>query len=77
MSDNPGQYPARDPAKRRFMAIQAMRWAGLALVIFGLLVIYRRIDLPKEAGYVLFLIGIVDALIMPSILARRWKSPPP
>lgn len=59
------------------MAIQAMRWLGLALVIFALLVIYRRIDLPVEAGYALFLVGLVDALIMPSILARRWKSPPP
>jgi hypothetical protein len=69
--------PANDPAKARYMVIQAMRFAGLALVIFGLLIIYRRIDLPKEAGYVLFLVGIVDALVMPSVLARRWKSPPP
>ncbi|MBW8786081.1 MAG: hypothetical protein JF593_15905 [Novosphingobium sp.] len=50
---------AQDPARRRYIAILAMRWAGLALVVFGLLVIYRRIDLPKEAGYVLFLVGIV------------------
>lgn len=64
-------------ARRRFMAIQAMRWAGVALVIFGLLVITRRIDMPKEAGYVLFLVGVIDALIMPTVLARRWKSPPP
>lgn len=68
---------APDPAKRRYQAILAMRWAGVALVIFGLMIIYRRIDLPKEAGYVLFLVGVIDALIMPSVLARRWKSPPP
>ncbi|MBV1686593.1 hypothetical protein KRR38_02630 [Novosphingobium sp. G106] len=68
---------APDPAKRRYQTILAMRWAGMALVIFGLMIIYRRIDLPKEAGYVLFLIGIIDALIVPSVLARRWKSPPP
>lgn len=68
--------PAQDPARRRYMAILAMRWAGVALVIFGLLVIYRRIDLPREAGYVLFLVGVIDALIMPTVLARRWKSPP-
>lgn len=67
--------PAQDPAKLRYMVIQAMRWAGVALVIVGLLVIYRRIDLPQEAGYVLFLVGIVDALIVPTLLARRWKSP--
>ena len=59
------------------MAIHAMRWAGLALVLFALLVIYRRIDLPIEAGYVLVVVGLLDALIMPTVLARRWRSPPP
>ena len=66
-----------DPARPRFMVIQAMRWAGMALVVIGLLTISGRIDLPREAGYALFLVGIVDALIMPTVLARRWKSPPP
>jgi hypothetical protein len=68
---------SEDPARRRFMVVQAMRWAGVAFVILGLLVINGRVDLPREAGYVLFLIGIVDALVMPTVLARRWKSPPP
>jgi hypothetical protein len=66
-----------DPARRRFMVVQAMRWAGVALVMLGLLVIDGRIDLPREAGYVLFAVGIIDALVMPTVLARRWKSPPP
>lgn len=68
--------PAADRARSRFIAIQAMRWIGLAMVIVALLIINRRIDLPKEAGYLLFLFGLFDALIMPIILARRWKSPP-
>jgi hypothetical protein len=66
-----------DPARRRFMVVQTMRWAGVALVMLGLLVIDGRIDLPREAGYVLFAVGIIDALVMPTVLARRWKSPPP
>lgn len=68
--------PARDPAKARFIAIQAMRFMGVALVIFGLLVINRQVDLPIEAGYALFLVGLVDALVMPTVLSRRWKTPP-
>lgn len=64
------------PAKARFIVIQLMRWAGAAIAVFGLLVIYRKVDLPQEAGYVLFLVGLLDALIMPTLLARRWKSPP-
>ena len=66
-----------DPAKSRWMAIQVLRFAGVALVILGLLVINRRIELPIEAGYVLFLVGVIDALVMPTVLARRWRSPPP
>jgi drug/metabolite transporter (DMT)-like permease len=66
-----------DPARRRFMAIQATRWVGVALVLFGLLVINGRVNLPRDAGYILFLAGILGALFMPTVLARRWKSPPP
>lgn len=65
-----------DPARNRFIAIQAMRWIGTAMAFVGLLVINRRIDLPIEVGYVLFVIGLLDALVMPTLLARRWKSPP-
>jgi hypothetical protein len=68
---------SRDPARARLMAIHAMRWSGLALVLFGLMVIYGRIAFPREAGQTLVLVGIVDALIMPSVLARRWRSPRP
>jgi len=77
MNDDSAHDPGNDPAKSRYMAIQAMRWIGLALVLLGLMAIYGRIDLPRAAGYVLFLAGILAALIGPSVLARRWKSPPP
>lgn len=66
----------RDPAKARFFAIQAIRFTGVALVMTGLLVVNRKLDAPVEVGYGLFLFGLFDALFMPSILARRWKSPP-
>lgn len=66
----------RDPAKTRFFAIQTIRFTGVALVMIGLLVVNRKLDAPVEAGYGLFLFGLFDTLFMPSILARRWKSPP-
>jgi len=68
---------ADDPARTRFLVIQLVRWVGLAMVIAGLLAIDGRIALPREAGYGLFLAGLLEALILPTILARRWKSPPP
>ena len=55
--------------------IQALRISGVALTVFGALVIARRIDLPVEAGYGLFFVGLLDALFLPTLLARRWKSP--
>ena len=66
-----------DPAKAKFIAIQALRWSGLALVLLGLLILYGEIDLPEVAGYVLLVVGLLDALIMPGILARLWKTPLP
>ena len=68
--------PVPDPARNRWMVIQAMRWIGLALVLFGLLIVNRKVDLPEVAGYVLVVIGLFDALFMPTILSRRWKSSP-
>lgn len=67
---------ARDPAKAKFIAIQALRWSGVGLVLLGLLVLYGDTDVPKAAGYVLFIVGLLDALVMPGVLARMWKSPP-
>ena len=49
-----------------------MGWAGLALVIFGVLVMYGRIPFPREVAYVLIIVGLIDALIMPTILF--WAS---
>lgn len=71
--------PARTPdslAKQRFMVIQVMRLAGIALVVFGVLIARGIIPLPAIAGYVLAVVGIFDTFMMPMILARRWKSPP-
>lgn len=67
--------PAPDPAKARWLAIQMVRWTGLVLFIVGLLIYAKRIDLPEEAGWVLMAAGLLDALFMPGVLARRWKTP--
>lgn len=70
--------PAPDAlAKRRFMAIQLMRLMGAGLVILGILISGGKIDLPPLAGYVIIVAGLVDVFVMPAVLARRWRSPPP
>ena len=64
-------------ARGRFMALQLLRLSGIALVIFGLLVVNGKIAVPQIAGYVLIAMGVADALFVPAFLARRWKSPAP
>ena len=69
--------PAPDSvAKQRFMVLQIMRLFGVALFVFGIVIIRGILPLPRVAGYVLAVVGTFDAFMLPVILARRWKSPP-
>jgi len=64
-----------EKAKARWIAIQAVRWSGFAIFVIGLLIYAGKIELPIEAGYALMAVGILDALLMPSFLARLWRTP--
>lgn len=75
MNNRPSIKPPSDAAKSRFFVIQLVRWSGLAIFMVGLLIAVGKIDLPVIIGYVLIAIGLIDALIMPTMLARRWKTP--
>ncbi len=47
------------------------------MLVVGLAIIAREaFGLPKAAGYVLFLVGMVDFLMVPVFLSKRWKSTP-
>jgi hypothetical protein len=64
-------------AQYRFLVINLCRITGAVLLVVGLAVIAREaFGLPKAAGYVLFLFGILDFLFVPVFLAKRWKSKP-
>ena len=64
-----------DPARARFVIIQLSRISGVALAWFGLMIIGGKFDLPPVAGVLFALVGTVDAMILPLLLARRWKTP--
>ena len=66
-----------DPAKARFLIIQLLRLTGLAMAAVGVLAIAGKIALPVEAGYVLFAVGLLVALFMPTVLSKIWKTPVP
>ncbi|OYW45580.1 MAG: hypothetical protein B7Z33_07030 [Sphingomonadales bacterium 12-68-11] len=66
-----------DVARNRWLVIQAVRAAGVAMVMIGVLGLGGRIDLPPAAAYILAVVGIVDVFLVPRLLARRWRTPKP
>jgi hypothetical protein len=69
-----GEVPD-DPARGRFFTIQAVRLTGVACVVVGMLVADHRIGLPTWLGYLLIANGLVDVFVIPTMLARKWRSP--
>ena len=73
MSEDPATGEAL--AKRRYFTIQAVRLAGVVMVLLGLLVLNGKLAWPQLLGYFLVLNGLFDALFLPTIMAKRWKTP--
>lgn len=67
--------PAEDPARARFFTMQAVRLAGVACVIVAILIVSERIAWPQFLGYLLLASGLIAVLVIPTLLARRWRTP--
>lgn len=64
-------------AQYRFLVINLCRITGAIMLVVGLAIIAREaFGLPKAAGYFLFLVGMLDFLLVPVLLSKRWKSKP-
>ena len=63
-----------DPAKARFLAIQAVRLSGVVTAVLGALVLGGILPLPEIAGYILVALGVAEIFILPIVLAKRWRS---
>ena len=64
-------------AQYRFLVINLCRITGAIMLVVGLAVIAREaFGLPKASGYLLFLVGMLDFLLVPVLLSKRWKSKP-
>jgi hypothetical protein len=64
-----------DVAKGRFIILQIVRLSGFLFALAGLAIVAGKIALPQPVGYVLLLMGVGDAMVIPLILTRRWKTP--
>jgi hypothetical protein len=64
-------------AQYRFLVINLCRITGAVLLVVGLAVIAREaFGIPKAAGYLLFAVGMLNFLLVPVFLSKRWKSKP-
>ncbi|MEO6387840.1 MAG: hypothetical protein ABIT16_10315 [Croceibacterium sp.] len=66
-----------DKARNRWMAIVFLRLGGAAMIIIGLLIVRGRFSADPIFGWFLLAVGLVDFLLMPTFLARKWRSPRP
>jgi hypothetical protein len=77
MTPNDDKAQEETRAQYRFLVINLCRITGAVMLVIGLAVIARQaFGLPIAAGYVLFLVGMFDFLVVPVLLAKRWKSKP-
>lgn len=66
---------SEDPARARFYVINFARLSGAALVMVGLVMTQGVSGMPPAAGYLVLAFGLVDFLLVPKMLARRWRTP--
>jgi len=72
--DNP---VSDDVARNRWLVISALRLGGVAMVVIGILILRQILSGSRVVGYGLLAIGLVDFMVVPLLLARRWRSPKP
>lgn len=61
-------------AKKRFLTIQAVRLGGVITILIGLTIVGEVIPVHEYIGYALVLIGLVETMVLPVILAKKWST---
>jgi hypothetical protein len=63
-----------DLARKRFFTLALLRFGGVVLAFVGISIIAKRWIEPSEiVGGALVAVAIVDVMILPMILIRRWR----
>lgn len=67
----------KDPARQRFMVLTLLRFSGVALMLIGMAnMVARTVEPADLIGGAIFIVGLLDSLILPRLLARKWRTPP-
>ena len=64
-----------DPARARYYLIAGHRLVGAAMLVLGMAVFAGALDWGTPVGVVLLAFGFLDFLIVPRMLARKWRTP--
>jgi hypothetical protein len=65
-----------DPARARFFALGLIRLFGVVSAFLGVGIIAKRWIEPAEiVGGLLLLNGAIGVLVIPPILAKKWRTP--
>lgn len=78
---SPADPAAREAAaKQRFIALNMFRLSGVAMVAFGFLVMMQRFSWvqgqeAKIMGAIFAFVGLFQAMVVPRILVRAWRTP--
>ena len=66
-----------DLAKKRFFTLALLRFSGVISAFIGIAFISKRWIEPADVIGGLFLANaIIDVLVVPPILTRRWRTKP-
>jgi membrane protein implicated in regulation of membrane protease activity len=62
-------------SQKRLLAYSALRLGGLAIFLLGIAIMYTDLLRPggwPQAGAIVVIIGVIDALLAPRLLKRAW-----
>jgi len=65
-----------DPAKTRWILLNVLRIGGIVIMVIGLVIWRKGIGGYQDdlVGKALFVIGLFEALLLPAMLRRAWRS---
>jgi hypothetical protein len=64
-----------DPARARFFMLGLVRLGGVVLAFLGISIMSKHWIEPADIiGGALVVLGAIEVLVVPRILARRWRS---
>ena len=65
---------AERQARQRYILLNAMRFGGIVMVMFGFAIVRGLIDLPWAVGAGVAVIGMLEFFFLPRFIARGWNA---